>query len=436
MFINLFGWNSLMRKLVILAEKLGAEQAEIVRIKGSGTSASSEGSRLEKEYSASEGYSVRVLKGGRVGFSYFAKGGNARDAIKRALSLCKFANSTEFSFPEKNKRFPKAKTFDKKVSQLDEADCLKMLREVEKNSIKPAKPSKCGIEFGESEMEIENSFGLSLFENSTHISGFCSCTYKKSSGGSFRSSSFLDFSPSVIGKEASMRAVEMERARPLKAGKMQAVLEPEALQSLVYSLLLPSFNGERAYRKVSALHNMLGKKVASECFCMADDPLYESPATCSFDGEGVASEKKELIEDGILRSFMFDMKTACLAHHLSPTPGNCKRYAYSAEPGIGASSIIIEKGNAKSALEGISSGILISSVFGEHTSNALTGEFSVSVDRGYEIAKGEKHKPARGNVISGNFFELIKEIKAIGRKQERIGSFACPSIAFESIQVV
>ncbi len=426
-----------MRNFVLLAEKLGADESEVCRLSGSSFSVSKEGADVEtKEFSASEGYAIRVLKDRRVGFSYFAKGGDAEGGIKRALALSKFSHESGFHFPS-SFDYREVETFDKRVESLSEEEGVRMLKQGTESVKKPAEAAKAGLDYGSSRMEIENSAGLSISRRSTYISCFFHCTHGKSSGSSFRDSRFLDFEPSGIGKEASERAIEAAEAKPLKTGPMAAVFEAEALSSLFYSLLLPSFHGERAHRKVSVLHDKLGGKISSEELTLTDDPLFRGPGSSSFDGEGSPCKPKNLIRNGVVSNFLFDLKTAALARDsLSPSSGNCRRSSYGSEPGIGSSNLVVENGNEKDALEICGKGILVCSVFGEHTANDLTGEFSVSVDRGFEIRGGKKGKPVRGNVISGNVFELVKGITAIEKKQERVGSFVSPRIAFEGIQLV
>lgn len=425
-----------MRSIVLLAERLGADEAEIFHASDRAVSVSSERDEVRtKEYSLSDGYGVRVIKDGRIGFSYFAKGGDAEAAIKRAVSLSKFSRKAPFGLPHSS-RFPKVDVFDKRIDRLDEEEAVGMLQEILASISAPSKPTKTGIDYGTANFEIENSSGLSASGSSTHISCFAHCAIGKSGGSSDRSSAHLDFEPSKVGDEASERAREMVRAKPAKGGRMPAVLEPEALYSLLFSLLLPSFHGERVHRKISKLHDKVGGKVASEALTISDDPLCDAPGSSPFDGEGTASRKKILLKKGVVSDFLFDSKTAVLVPGPGVSPGNCRRFSYLSEPGIGPSNLVLESGKATDALEECGNGILVCSVFGEHTANDLTGEFSVSVDRGFEIVGGRKGKPTRGNVISGNMFSLIEGITAIEKKKERYGNLITPRIAFEEIQVV
>jgi len=424
-----------MKNYLSLAEKNGADRAEIFRISTSSFSVSAEGKTVTKECDLSEGYGLRVLKAGKLGFSYFAKGGDAQEAVARALALSKFSRKTGFDFPG-SARCADVHVFDKRVNGLDEESGSKMLDEVVFAIRKPAKPAKCGVEFSSSEIELLNSSGLSLSEKSTHITCFAQCNAGKSGGSSFRTSSHLDFQPAEVGREASERATDMLNAKPAKGGRTPAVFEPEALYSLLYSLLLPSFHGERVYRKISKLHDKLGESIAAKDFTMSDDPLAKGPSSFSFDGEGTPGRRKALIKNGTLSGFLFDVRTASLARGLNPTAGNCRRSTYLAEPGIGVSNVIVEAGSSKDVVRECKSGILICSVFGEHTANDLTGEFSVSVDRGFRIENGEKTSPARGNVISGNVFDLLNRIISIEKIRERYANLITPRIAFGEIRVV
>ncbi|MFH1447630.1 MAG: TldD/PmbA family protein [Candidatus Micrarchaeota archaeon] len=425
-----------MRKYILLAEKMGAEGAEIFHLKSQSYSISEDGGGIDSaEYNSTQGYCIRIVKNGRVGFSHFTTEEDAGNSIKIALSLSKFSKRTGLEFPDKSK-YQKVDVFDSRVSSLDGEGGIRLLRELVSSIEKPAKPTHCGLECEVVNVELENSSGLSIHEKSTGISCFAHCNVGKSGGSSFRISTHLDFSPSEVGLEASQRAKDMVGGKMIGGGGMQVVFEAEALHSLISSLLLPSFHGKNIYRGVSMLRGKLGKRIAPECLTLLDDPLSKGPAMEAFDGEGVPGKQKALIKDGVVSSFLFDLETASMSKEHDPAPGNCHRSSYMAMPNIGVSNIIIERGDCGNALEACGNGLLVCSVFGEHTANDLTGEFSVSVDRGFAIERGERGAPARGNVISGNIFELLKRISAVEKRLERYANIMTPRIAFEIMDVV
>ncbi len=424
-----------MNKYIRAAETLGADSVEICHTKTHTFSLSNEGhGRGSKEYDFSEGYSIRVLRKGRVGFAYVGKEGDLNDGVKRALSLSKFSRKTEFEFPHK-KKYKKLDVYDKKIEGMDEERGSKILNDLMDSVDKPVKATHCGVEYGIGHIAIENSSGLSVSGESTNIACFVHCSLGKNSGSCFETSTHFDFNHKNIGKTATARTLEMSKATPTKGGRMPVVFEQEALHSLLSSLFLPSFHGERIQRKISLLHNKIGKEIASDEFTLSDDPLSKGPGSSYFDGEGVVCKKKKLVTCGVVSDFLYDLKTASLSKD-NPSVGNCRRGSYESEPSIGVSNININEGDVKDVLECCGNGIIVSSVFGEHTANDLTGEFSVSVERGFEIKNGDKKKPIRGNVISGNIFSLLKDITGIEKGQKRYFNFISPRIAFKKIEVV
>ncbi|HEQ78269.1 MAG TPA: TldD/PmbA family protein, partial [Euryarchaeota archaeon] len=143
------------------------------------------------------------------------------------------------------------------------------------------------------------------------------------------------------------------------------------------------------------------------------------------DDEGKATEKKVLVDKGVLKEFLYDCYTAKKEGRESN--GSASRGSYSSLPKVGASNFILSCKESST----IDAELVINGLIGAHTSNSITGDFSVEVSNAYL-----KDKPVKKAIISGNVFELIKNISAFGKDKKQFSKVVSPSIEFENIRVV
>ncbi|MEM3030504.1 MAG: TldD/PmbA family protein [Candidatus Micrarchaeia archaeon] len=427
----------MIERFVRLALSLGADEAEAFHSESTGYSFSSMGRRIHsKEFEADEGWAVRVIKEGRMGFAFFTKESEAQKAVKRALALAKFCEKADYSFPERG-RMGRARCFDRRIAGMGEKDGLTMMRAVfDAMSRKGASPTECALEFGASFEEVCNSNGVLANEERTSLVSFLACSYGGKSGSASAGSALLDFDVADVAEKAAEQAKARSSARPLEKGVRTAVFDAVSLVQLL-NVLLPSLNGDRVRRGASALAGRLGEKIAAESFSLYDDPFALGIGACSFDGEGTPGRKKELISRGVLSGFLFDVKGACLARKkgLATSAGNCVRTGYAAAPGIGASNLVIEKGRVEDVVEEVRNGVFVSSFFGEHTANKVTGDYSVSIDLGFEIKRGELAGPVSEVTMAGNVLEMLRNVTAIEKKRERHFGLTAPRIAFKNLSI-
>lgn len=164
----------------------------------------------------------------------------------------------------------------------------------------------------------------------------------------------------------------------------------------------------------------LGERVSKENFSLIDDPTIEGGVSSfSFDGEGNPGIKKYLIKDGLVSSFLADEKYGRL---LGITGGNAMR-SFSSLPGIGTSNLVIPPGNTEPE-----EGVFIRRVYGEHTANPVSGDFSLNIGLGYIIKDGEV-MGFKDNMLIGNIFAMLNNILEVGKRVEEISGAIFPKIA-------
>lgn len=420
-----------LEKVLKKALSLGADEAELFFSSSSGYSFSSRGREIVvKQHNSEQGYGLRVLKKKKLGFAHFARLQDAEKAAKTSISLARHSEETPFSFPGKTS-YSKADCFDTRVAALDENWGVSQMKEMTSALAENAKPTECGLGYGFEEVFICNSNGLDVTEGYSEIGGSASGHYKGSSCGHGKADSHLSFEPREIGLEAGKRAKEMHGSKPKAVGKTDVVMDIEAIQAFVSGLLMKSFDGDNVRQGGSALSKKFLQHVFDDRASIFDDPMANGPRKSSFDSEGIASKRKALVKKGIVNAFLFDLRTQSLSKgtNFSPEPGNAHRSGFTQPPGVGRSNIVIEVSEGTNdVVRECNKGVYLRSFFGLHTSNKVTGDFSVSVDEAFEIKNGEKTTPIRGVMLSGNIFSMLECIKAAERKSNTFYEVTSPRL--------
>ena len=176
--------------------------------------------------------------------------------------------------------------------------------------------------------------------------------------------------------------------------------------------------------------------IASDIITIVDDPHVERDlATSKFDGEGVATFKKTVVEKGVLKTHLHNLSTAKKAGVANTA--NASRGGFKSDIGISPSNFFIENGTLsfEELAEEMGEGIIITDMAGLHSGlNIISGNFSLSA-KGFYYKNGE-YKPVHQIVITDNFYDMIKRIQNIANDLDLMkSSIASPSIRIDSISV-
>ena len=155
-----------------------------------------------------------------------------------------------------------------------------------------------------------------------------------------------------------------------------------------------------------------------------------------FDGEGVPHQKTPVIEKGILRNFLYDNYSA--KKEGKESTGNASRAGYLSTPGIDTTNFHILPGNKTSEemLSEVDDGLIVYYLQGAHSSNPVSGEFSVVATPAWKIKDGEITHCSRGVMLAGNIFELLKNISVVGGNERQMGSIIAPWVMVENVRVI
>ncbi|CAB49153.1 TldD/PmbA family protein [Pyrococcus abyssi] len=373
-------------------------------------------------FEVSGGIGLRVLTQGKIGFSYISGSNFTREQlerlVKRAYKIAKVAGSIYPGFPVP-KKFPNVRgLYDDKIRNLSTEEIVEYGTELV--DVPPNAEASIGL--STSERGIMNSNGTEGREERTLLA-FGLYVFEKSKGTGSYSKSFrrlpkLESEIEGVREKALWEFEMSSKARKLEKYNGEIILEPKAVASIL-SIFLPNVSARNVYLKRSRFTE-LGIEVASGGLTIIDDPTVEGGINSySFDGEGNPGVRKFIIKEGILSSFLADQKYGHLIGIGST--GNASR-GYSSQPSISPSNIMISPGNDEQ-----DEGIFIRGIYGEHTANSVSGDFSLNVDLGY-VVRGGEIRPFKGNMLVGNVFEMLKNVTNIGKEIEILDGFASPKI--------
>ncbi len=216
-----------------------------------------------------------------------------------------------------------------------------------------------------------------------------------------------------VEKNAIEKVLAKRGATPVPSGTYKVLFSPEASGDLL-SVFISNFNAEMAQKGLSLLKGKIGTAIASDMVTIVDDPhLKDGIASAPFDGEGVATFKKSLIEKGEFKTFLHNMNTA--RKDGVKTTGNAHRSSFKSGVGIAPSNAYFVPSNTtlEALYDQAGDGIIITELDGLHAgANAVSGDFSLSC-RGFVLENGKKGRPFKGVVVSGNYFKLLKNVVAV-----------------------
>lgn len=243
-----------------------------------------------------------------------------------------------------------------------------------------------------------------------------------------------------VTSEAVGEALSKIGAGAVNSGKYNVVIDGNQMRSLL-SVFSSSFSAKAVLDGMSRLKGLEGEVIASDIVTITDDPQREGNAVGTFfDAEGVAAHRKAVVEAGVLKTFLHNRETALAMG--KETTANASKAGYSSPIGVRPYSFAIEPGDKSrdELFTLVNDGIFITEINGLHAgANPVSGDFSLQ-SAGFMIRGGKKCEAVKGFTVAGNFFELLKNIAALGNKLERgivtgFTSFASPDVFVPDMSV-
>ena len=432
----------LAKKALKLAEKAGAEEAEIYYAANHSTGVNFRKDALENAKDRfSEGIGIRAIVNGAVGFASTNSTAQIESAVEVAVAEARVRESDPdwVSLPS-NEKYPTVSgIFDKKVETLELEACIDYALELVEGTkeVPGTLPTSGGFTRAKGKQLILNTNGIEIEEESTAVSGFVdviTVNGQTSTAYDFGISRSLDIDFFTLGKNAAELALKSNGGIKVEPQKTDVIFHPFAFADIIEEALAPSLDADNVQKGRSGLIDKIGEELAVPELSIYDDGLIEAGIeTSASDDEGVPSQRTTLIEKGVLETYLYDSYTAGKAGVKST--GNGSRSSYTSPPSVGLRNFIIDYPQSD-VIADTQSGVFVNTVIGAHTANSISGDFSVEARNAFTIKDGALDKPIKSLMISGNAFELLKQITGAGFDVRKVGGIITPSIRVSDMSVI
>jgi PmbA protein len=438
--------KNIAEQVIKEARKKGADQAEVYLVNSRQLSLEVRNGDVESVQEASSyGLGLRLIKDKKLGFAYVNdfRPESLEEVIRRALEFARAVSADENNVLPDDPGMTEVKgLYDPGLAQVPLEKKIGLLQEVESLALQVKGISKsAGASYSESEGEIilVNSLGL---RKSYKASG---CGYgvgviaekgeQKSSGyESCNRRFFSDLKPAAeVAREAARKALEMLDPRPVKTQRAAVIFDPDVAYAILGGII-QAVNGQSVLQGASFLGKKLGQKIASELITIIDDGTLEKGlASAPFDGEGVPTQKRVIVENGVLKGFLYNTYAARRAGVKST--GNAVRNGFDSLPGIGPHNFYLMSGSHKpeDIIAATDRGVLVKEVTG-YGINPVNGHFSGGAS-GLWVENGKITFPVKGITIAGTAEEILNGIDLLGNDLDLNRSTTAPTLRIKSLQI-
>jgi PmbA protein len=360
---------------------------------------------------------LKVIVDGRVGVSSTTDLGDIDGVVERAVEAAQFGSEAHFEIPDPQNLDP-VEIFDPALLPLEKPEMIHMGQQM-MDMIKAYNPEILAgavIQKVVYTIEYANSKGATYLAEHTD--------FNIGVGGNLVRGTDILFAGRGLGQkkreadteEIASKAIELfrnaEKNVTVKSGEMPVIFMPEGLVLLLLSLKLAT-DGKNVLLGASPLRDKLGQKIADARLTVVDDPFVQfGPRTSAFDDEGIPRQVTPIIEEGVLRNFIYDLDTAGRAGKKPTGHGSERSWT----------NLMISPGETpyEEMIKGIDHGLMVNDFLGLGQGNPINGEFSVNVFLGYKIENGKITGRIKDVMLAGNAFTALNNITAISKEREWI----------------
>lgn len=341
-----------------------------------------------------------------------------------------------------SEKYHKKSVFNKDLPLVPIEKKIALLHEVEDGLFaydkRISEVEQVAYEEAESVSEFYNSFGLKLSQKSNYffLYGIAVAKVGEEVKNAFDVVIGNDFStvdPKALVKSVGDKVLAKFGGAPCTSGKYPTVLRNDVFANLV-NYFISSASSDEVQRQSSFLIGKLGQQIASKKVTILEKPLQRNVFFSYFDDEGVATMDKEIVNHGVLKTYLYNRETAKKDGVASTGNGQWE----GDKIGIGYGNIVV-KGSKKSFEEMIApikEGVFITEIEGLGTGmNAQSGNFSCQA-QGFMIKDGKLDAPLNLITLSGNLLEMLQDVKALDNNERLLmSSFTCPDVYIKKMAI-
>ena len=391
------------------AKRLGASAAGIIYSHQKDYGISFEANRLKAgAASESQSYAIDVVVNHRCGSAVGNIPDKLPELVRSACDLAKYGAVSHFDeFPPPAEAFANPKTYSDSVLKLtidrQVADCQELVDRLRTEDAELV--CDAGATVAESEAILVNTGGVidPMESSSWQLYG----SLQKTNGtdmlfvGSGRGWNELNafYSKDDILDELFFALRNSSRIVKTESGTVPLIIPPQLIRKFL-SPVASAISGRNVAKGTSPLRDKLHTQCFANNLSILDNPHIDFSGTAlAHDACGIPTQKRLLIENGVLNLFLYDYDTACMTKNAPTGNSGCTPYTMLLSPGTVSSANLIKS---------IKHGIYVERMLGFGQTNMTNGDFSANLSLGFLVVDGEIVGRVKDAMISGNIFELLK----------------------------
>jgi PmbA protein len=239
-------------------------------------------------------------------------------------------------------------------------------------------------------------------------------------------------SPKTIGEKAAWRVLRRLGARKVKTCQVPIIFDPEMAAGLLRNLS-SAISGYALYKGASFLAGRLGTRIGSSLLTVIDDgTLPGALGSKPFDGEGLPTKKKTIVQAGKLESYLLDSYSGRKLGMAST--GNASR-SVGDSPGVAPTNFYLAPGDhaPEEIIRSVAKGLYVTELIGFGV-NMVTGDYSRGA-AGLWIENGELAYPVEEVTIAGNLKDMFQSIEMVGNDLEMRARVCAPTVKIAEMTV-
>jgi len=437
------------KRLLDLIRKSGADEGEVYLMTSSGLAMEVRDQAVERlKQEEASGFGLRLISAGRLAAvaSSDLSESSLEKAVAKGLALAKTAAPDEDNVLAEpvagatgsgsyDETFD-AITLDRKIALLKDLETLAFAYD-------PAIHRIEGISYNDAKLDIlvANTGGVFRRRRATRYHAGCSVIAERdgdvSVGEDESAATFFDRldPPSKLASRASWRAVSLLGGKTVASQAAPVILDKNVGAAMLVHLAA-MVNGENVTTGISALKGRIGEAIGSGLVTIVDDAtLAEGAVGAPFDDEGTPCSRTVVVDQGVLRTFLFDARTA--KKFGGKSTGNAWRGGFREMPAVGTSNLYLDKGASKpdDIVKSTARGLWVTGLTGWWMGiSPATGDFS-SGARGLWIENGEVAYPVRNVTVASNVLDMLRGVNAVGDDLAFDQDTVCPTLRIAEMSI-
>lgn len=429
-----------------LALEKGCESAEVYCNENNSFSVNILNGDIDRYSVAKDnGLNLRVIFGGKNGYAYTEIFENPEFLVERAIDNARAIENTDVNPMQTACEYQKIEETPNPVLDLTEGEKIGLAMRMERDTLefdgRVNRLGYCMVETGISQTHIHNTLGLCADSEEKYSYSILEAILRQGEDehGSFAfkmGADMLNYNDMI--KESVDNALMQFNASTVDSGEYRVIIRNDAAGDLIHAFS-DMFSADNVQKGLSLLKDKIGESIANENITLLDDP-FETNNPRAFDDEGVPSVLTTVIEKGVLKSYLHNLKTA-LKDGVQST-SNAGRAGVAAPVGISPSNFYIVAGekNYDELIAELGNGIIITELGGLHAGlNEVSGDFSL-LAKGLLVENGSIIRSVEQITCAGNFITFMKDIIAVGNDIKfglpgRGGRVGCPSLLIKKLVI-